>query len=56
VTLEDEEGLSERKAHVQQNDNDVIVAETANGHIGIFDVLYQFEAILYHAPRSESCT
>ena len=56
VTLEDEECLGKREGHIQKDDDDVIVAETVQRLVGIFDVLHQLETVLDHAGSAESCT
>lgn len=56
MTLEDEEGLTKDEHYVEDDDNDVESAETAQGHGTVFNVLHQKEAVMYHASRPESCT
>ena len=55
MTLEDEEGLTKDEDYVEEDDNDVERAKTAHGHGTVFNVLYQEEALLYSASRTESC-
>ena len=55
MTLEDKEGLSEYKDHMEKHDADEGVAETANWFVCVLDILYQSKAVLYHAARPESC-